>query len=66
MQTNPYAQAIHNVTRYEPRLIADTIAGIERKVIPIEQKYPTREWDIYMLYRVIKEYERLHEPTKSA
>ena len=54
----PHIQAIHNITHYSAELIEQTIALGEGGQLQFVRPGEIR-FDIWLIYRVIREYERV-------
>lgn len=55
----PFIQAIRNITRYPEKLITQTIDMVEKHNIEPLQAHGSMQWDVWLIYRVLREYERL-------
>lgn len=62
-----FVTAIHAITHYSEKRIKQTIEMTELGIDPMPSMHGTPQWDIWMHYRVLREYERrrIHEPRKS-
>lgn len=62
---NLHAKAIYNTTKYPMDMILTVLNAADHIAQPF---YPvgTMQWDVWQMLRVLREYERLQQPTTTA